>query len=182
METRIAHYTRKAPSFDEGKVEQFLNYTALGATFLEACERADLSKNTVRTWINKGGNPRGRSKRSCAAHVHVEPYYTFVQRYLVAKDKGLRRNPPGAPHGRRPKEITDEQKTELLNAIRAGWSYQSACTKAGVSLSTFVSYLRLGGYPRKISPYRTIHANHVQEPYKSFVEDVIKVEEEYFVS
>lgn len=182
MERSIAHYTRQAPAFDSEKIETFLSAVSLGGTFLEACEQADLSKNTVRTWINKGGNPQGKSRRACAANVHVEPYYTFVQRYLDAKSKGVRRNAPGAPHGRRPNEITEEQKILVLDAIRQGWSYQAACTKAGISLSTFVSYLRLGGYPRKVSPYRTIHENHIHEPYKSFAADVVAVEDEYFVS
>jgi len=182
MSDQIRHYKRTPPTFDPEKVEVFLKNIRQGGSFLDSCAAAGLSKDTVRSWINKGGNPRGKSKRACASHVRIEPYYTFTQDFLTASDEGKRTESFAAPHGRRPKPITEEEREKVLDGLRRGWSYGVACREAGIALSTFVSYLRLGGYPRKISPYRRIHPNLVVEPYKSFVADVIQAEDEYFAS
>lgn len=182
MTEEIKSYKRKAPTFDQNKVNVFLEELRQGQTFLAACEAAGLSKDTVRSWINKGGNPRGKSRRACASHIHIEPYYTFTQDFLAACDVRKRVEAPAAPHGRKPNPIPAYQQDIIFGGIRHGWSYSAACREAGVPLSTFISYLRLGGYPRKVSPYRSIHPDRVKEPYKTFVANVLKAEDDYFAS
>lgn len=182
MSTEIRHYKRTAPTFDPDKVRVFLDSVRQGHSFLDSCREAGLSKDTVRSWISKGGNPRGKSRRACAPHIRIEPYYTFTRDFIKASDEGKRVEAYASPHGRKPNPIPEDVQEKVLAGIRQGWSYSVACREAGLPLSTFISHLRLGGYPRKVSPYRQIHPKLVREPYKSFVAKVMKAEDTYFAS
>jgi hypothetical protein len=70
----------------------------------------------------------------------------------------------------------------VLRALALGWSFPAACREAKLPYATFISWLRLGGYPQKVSPYRDVSHEYIEEPYKSFVRDVLDAEDNYFAT
>jgi transposase-like protein len=169
-------------NYDEQRVQQLLENVRDGQSLAEACRRVDYSPNTIRQWLIKGGDPQSRSRRKCDPSVRVEPYYTFARELRSAMVQGKQRTPPGPPRGRKPLDITPEQREAVLRALSLGWSFPNACREAHLPLATFISWLRLGGYPDKVSPYRSVSPEFIEEPYKSFVTDVLQAEDNYFAT
>jgi hypothetical protein len=169
-------------NYDEAKVQQLLAFVREGHSLTESCERVGYTLPTIRGWMHKGGDPQSRSRTRRNPSVRVEPFYTFVRELRTTMAQGKQRTPPGPPRGRRPQDITPEQREAVLRALASGWSFPAACREAHLPLATFISWLRLGGYPQKVSPYRSISPEHIEEPYKSFVQDVLKAEDDYFAT
>lgn len=175
-------YHRQPKTFDPEKNAQLFALVRDGHDLTTACNMVGLAHNTVRDWLLKGGDPASRSRKKCAEHVRVEPYWTFARELREAMTAGRHRVPPGPPRGRRPADITPEQRDAVLRYISQGVAFPIACRDAKLPYATFISWLRLGGYPDPISPYRAVHDLYVEEPYASFVADVQHAEELYFAT
>lgn len=174
--------TASPRTYDEERVQQLLTLVRNGHTLEDACRQTGYSVGTIRTWMIQGGDPQSRSRKVCHTSVRVEPYYTFVRELRSAMAQGKHHTPPGSPRGRRPQDITPEQRDAVLRGLTLGWSFPNACREAKLPLATFISWLRLGGYPDKVSPYREVAPQFIEEPYKSFVQDVLKAEDDYFAT
>ena len=162
--------------------ERLLSALRQGYAPQKACAIAGISYATYWTWMLRGADPGSRSKYRCPERIRVEPYWTFAREVRAAIEDGKRATPPGPPRGRTPALLTPEQQAVILDRLKQGWSYAAACRQANVTLSTFSSWLRLGGYPRQLSLHRAIDPAYVTEPYKSFATAVLAAEDSYFGS
>lgn len=161
------------------KREALLARIREGYPFRKACALAGVSYDTFRWWMLKGADPDSGSRRVCPPTVKVEPYWTFARDVRAAQADGRRYSPPGPRHGRHPSPIPPEAQAVILDGLSRGWSYHDCAREAGVRLSTLLSWLRLGGYPRRLQMTRPLEDRFVVEPYKSFVADVISAEETF---
>lgn len=84
-------------------------------------------------------------------------------------------HPETNPDTKRPYGISAEQRILLIDAIRAGNFFSTACQIAGVSTSTFNDWMQRGGDAASESKY--VEDDPV-EPYKSFARDVRLAEAE----
>lgn len=163
------------------KREKLLHAISEGHSFKRACRLTDVSYDTFRWWMLKGSDPDSHSSRVCPQDIQVEPYWTFARDVRRAESLGKRHSPPGPRHGRLPSPISPEAQTVILDGLSRGWSYHDVSRAADVRLSTFLSWLRLGGYPRRLQMVRPLDPAFITEPYKSFVLAVIAAEETYLV-
>jgi hypothetical protein len=84
-------------------------------------------------------------------------------------------HPEKNPTTNRPYGISAEQRIVLIDAIRAGNFFSTACELADVSYGTFMDWMQRGGDEKSESKYVE---EHPVEPYKSFARDVRRAEAE----
>lgn len=159
--------------------ERLLARIREGYSFRKACALAEVSYDTFGWWMLKGADPGSRSAKVCAADVRVEPYWSFARDVRDAEAIGKRYTPPGPRHGRLPSPLSPEAQTVILDGLSRGWSYHDCARAAGVRLSSFLSWLRLGGYPRRLQMVRPLEEAFITEPYIGFVRRVVAAEEAY---
>lgn len=162
------------------KGDRLLGFLAQGYTVTEACKLADLPYQTVRHWLLRGGDPEATSAMVAPDEYAREPYRTFAFRFREALREGKKRDVPRPPKGRTPKALTEDQQAALCHRLAQGWTYHAACHDAGVTLSTFLSWLRLGGYPRPLAFRHPIDPAYIAEPYAGFVRRVLQAEADAF--
>lgn len=153
---------RHPRAWDEDAVAALAARLADGWPPRRACDALGLSHDAYLRWMRRAGSGG--------------PHAAFRDRMLAALAAGQGKTPPGPPTGRPPSPIAQEQRVALLDAIRRGWDYHAACREAGVRMTTFAAWLRLGGYPRRLSVYRPVAPEYIAEPYRSFVMDVLGAE------
>jgi hypothetical protein len=156
----------------------FLDLLRSGCPIHEACQRVGVNYDTFYAWMQKGGDPKSHAKGKCLPHVQVEPFWSFARAVRMAQEVGSRQDVPRRHSGRMPNPISDEEQALIIEAIRSGVSYHTACKQAGVKLSRFTSWLRHGGFPRRLTLHPPIPEQDVREPYKSFADAVLAAEEE----
>lgn len=132
-----------------------------------------------REWMKRGGDPEAKQSR-CPDHIIIEPYHTFAQRMRAALTEGKRVLLPKRPHGPHPKPLTAEQREAILDGFRQGLRLHQVSRYAQVPISRLTSWLERGGYPKKLTTMYPIPENEIIEPYKSFVQEVLKAEDAFF--
>lgn len=160
--------------------EQLEDLIRHGHTFRTACAKAGVSYYTFHEWMMKGGDPGSRSKHKCPTEYQIEPYYSFARAIRDAEAEGKRIERPRIPTGPQPNPLTDEQRAALLSGFAQGWTIRRIARSAGVTHNTLLSWLHRGGYPRAVSHHVPIDPAGIMEPYKSFVEDVLRAEDAFF--
>ena len=182
MEEIIELQSNKAHILLGDAEEELKKYLREGRGLGESLRLAGISRFTFTEWMLKGSDPKAQGRRQvCPPHIHVEPFYSYARRIREAEDEGKRSNRPIRRRGQNfPADITYDQKRDILYALRQGWSYHEACKYAQVRLSTFLSWLHLGGYPKRVSMALPVHEDDRQEKYVSFVKEVLRAEDEFF--
>lgn len=160
--------------------ERLLALLRAGHSLKAACAQTGVRYSTLLVWLSKGGDPESKSKKKCAPHLRWEPYWTFARELRAAQAAGRTVSLPGPRRGRLPAPLSPEQQAVILDGLERGLTYHALCRQAGVRLSTFVSWLRLGGYPRPLTVSRPLTPDHIVDPYKSFAAAVLAAEERYF--
>ena len=150
-----------------------------GYSLHAACKEADISYYTFREWMQKGGDPASRGT-VCPAHIQVEPYYSFARAIRAAEQEGRSVERPRCVVGPAPKPLTALQRERLLFGFQQGWTLRAIARHADVRLSTLLSWLHRGGYPKRLSFHIPLDPSVITEPYKSFVADVLQAEDRFF--
>lgn len=164
-----------------GKPQEDLeHWLRLGKSRFVACANSGVSYDTFRNWMAKGGD-KSRSKHRLPDDLQIEPYYSFVQAIHAAEQVGKRfprpiRNPTGPP----PAPLSDPQKELAYHGFRQGWNSRAVASHMGVRHSTLLSWLHRGGYPNLQSAHVPLAPAFVVDPYKTFVEEVLRAEDAFF--
>lgn len=156
---------RPPTAFTNERANKLADLLEQGYSPKRACSMLGIAVDVYYAWMLKG-------------RLGEEPYVSFRETMLAAIDAGMGRTPPGRRLGRVPSDIPSDKQDQIVEHLRQGRSYHVSCRRAGVNLGTFVSWLRLGGYPRQLSPYRPIAPEHVAEPYRSFAAAVLQAEQD----
>lgn len=151
-----------------------------GHTFRTACAKAGVSYYTFHDWMMKGGDPGSRAFHKCPDTLRVEPYYSFARAMRAAEADGRRVERPRMPTGPAPTPITDAQREQIMRGFASGWTIRRIARTAGVTHNTLLSWLYRGGYPKQVSHHVPIDPAGITEPYRSFVEDVLRAEDAFF--
>jgi lambda repressor-like predicted transcriptional regulator len=151
-----------------------------GHSMKSACEKAGVAYPTFRLWMLRGSDPKADPLHKCPEHIRVEPYYSFARRMRQAELRGKRAELPRRPSGPKPAAITPVQRERIMSALRDGWSLHAAARYAGVRLSTLLSWLHRGGFPRRLTAAIPVSPDAIEEPYYSFAQDVLRAEAAYF--
>lgn len=180
VEGQVVSMVKHSPVFANGETDTFLNLLRQGYSTVEACWVLGISYEHFRHWMMRGNDPLSKSPKNCLPEIRVEPYWSFARAVRLADEEGktirLLKSDPGRP----PLSIDVRQRDRLCEEIARGASYHEACQIAHVALSTFLSWLRHGGYPRQLTNSRVLNPVHIREPYISFVAAVLAAEEESF--
>ncbi len=134
-----------------------------------ACKLANVTYGTFRRWMRLG-------------NAGYEPYYDFMLRIELAQENaGVSYDAAYVgdmveTRGRKPDVITCEQQQIILQGIAQGKSFRESAIDADISYSTLKSWLRQGGYSRKLTEAAPIPFPLAREPYRTFVSNVKKAE------
>jgi hypothetical protein len=158
---------------------ELTKYIEAGYSMKESCRLSGVPYLTFRMWMTKGSDPKADPIHKCPDYIHYEPYYSFARRMRAAEVVGKRQFLPRLPSGPPPADINEEQKAVILYGLRSGWSYHAACNAAKIRLSTFISWLHRGGYPRQVSMAHPVPEEAREEKYVIFVKEVIRAEDEF---
>lgn len=150
----------KPKALDSAKTSRLVEEIKRGVSPFVACRLAEVSYHTFRRWMRLGNSG-------------YEPYYQF----MVTIDNAMRSAGFDAPYvwgtlkprGRKPADLTKKQRDSIIFAIQQGMSLREASIRADASYSTLKSWLRRGGYHRKLTEAPPIPYVMACEPYKSFV-------------
>lgn len=164
------------------KRDVFLQALAEGYSPPAACERAGVVYKTYRDWMLKGGNPGGDARHACPPHLQWEPYYSFARDVRAAQATGRQHDQLGSLSGAKPAALSETQQDALCHALAHGFTYHAAAHLAGVRLSTFVSWLRRGGYPRQLSFAKPLLPAFIADPYATFVRRILAAEDSFFAA
>lgn len=179
-EGQVVSMVKNPPVFANGETDRFLDLLRQGYSTVEACWALGISYEHFRHWMMRGNDPLSKSPKNCLPEIIVEPYWSFARAVRLADAEGrttrLLKSDPGRP----PLSLDTVQRDKLCREIARGASYHEACHLAHVPLSTFLSWLRHGGYPRQLTSSRVLNPVHIREPYISFVTAVLAAEEESF--
>lgn len=152
-------------SIDETKTQRLIDEISRGVSPFLACRIADVQYGTFRRWMRLG-------------NAGYEGYYQFMIRIEAAQGmstvlydaeyvSGM-----GEIRGKKPLQLSPLEQDSIIRYLRNGLSLREASLESDVSYSTVKSWLRRGGYSRKLTEAAPVPATLAREPYKSFARNV----------
>jgi hypothetical protein len=164
-----------------GLADLLADLLSAGHSFYSACRLVGVSYQTFRRWMHFGGDPLQATERIVDPETAEEPYRSFATRMREAEREGAQYRKTiyrdRAPKGRKPKDLDLVQRVTLLEWTKAGYPWAAASREAGVSLTTLVSWLRLGGHPATAPFRKPLPEEQIEEPYRSFVREFMEAEQ-----